>query len=276
MIMNHEKRAEYQSISAIKSKAASWAANAMPHRLEGPVNEQGTIGLVHQQLAGGQTTPLSSGQAGKILLRQIAEQEWDEELLRLAIREGRLYLALPEAEQPASEQAAVEKRQEMSPQGKKEEPSIEQAAVEERPEMSPQGKKEQPSIEQAAVEECQLSPEQVREKILDYVERISPYATCAKVRDIWQTILQDEELFPLFRFTRYAKSRGRINWYRVTVVMCQLYELGVYRQELSAEKLHCCLEGTKRRNARYTGMSRYLLEREQSKRIQQILRQFRP
>ena len=232
MIMNHEKRAEYQSISAIKSKAASWAANAMPHHLEGPVNEQGTIGLVHQQLAGGQTTPLSSGQAGKILLRQIAEQEWDEEMLRLAIREGRLYLALPEAEQPASEQAAAE--------------------------------------------ECQLSPEQVREKILDYVERISHYAACAKVRAIWQTILQDEELFPLFRFTRYAKSRGRINWYRVTVVMCQLYELGVYRQELSAEKLHCCLEGTKRRNARYTGMNRYLLEREQSKRIRQILRQFRP
>ena len=230
--MNHEKRAEYQSISAIKSEAASWAANAMPHRLEGPVNEQGTIGLVHQQLAGGQTTPLSSGQAGKILLRQIAEQEWDEEMLRLAIREGRLYLALLEVEQP--------------------------------------------SIEQAAVEECQLSPEQVREKILDYVERISHYAACAKVRAIWQTILQDEELFPLFRFTRYAKSRGRINWYRVTVVMCQLYEQGVYRQELSAEKLHCCLEGTTRRNARYTGMSRYLLEREQSKRIQQILRQFRP
>ena len=196
------------------------------------MNEQGTIGLVHQQLAGGQTTPLSSGQAGKILLRQIAEQEWDEEMLRLAIREGRLYLALPEAEQPASEQAAVE--------------------------------------------ECQLSPEQVREKILDYVERISHYAACAKVRAIWQTILQDEELFPLFRFTRYAKSRGRINWYRVTVVMCQLYEQGVYRQELSAEKLHCCLEGTTRRNARYTGMNRYLLEREQSKRIQQILRQFRP
>ena len=232
MIMNFEKRTVYQSISAIKSEAASWAANAMPHRLEGPVNEQGTIGLVHQQLAGGQTTPLSSGQAGKILLRQIAEQEWDEEMLRLAIREGRLYLALPEAEQPA--------------------------------------------IEQAAVEECQLSPEQVREKILDYVERISHYAACAKVRAIWQTILQDEELFPLFRFTRYAKSRGRINWYRVTVVMCQLYEQGVYRQELSAEKLHCCLEGTTRRNARYTGMSRYLLEREQSKRIRQILRQFRP
>ena len=230
--MNHEKRAEYQSISTIKSEAASWAANRMPHRLEGPVNEQGTIGLVHQQLAGGQTTPLSSGQAGKILLRQIAEQEWDEEMLRLAIREGRLYLALPEAEQPASEQAAVE--------------------------------------------ECQLSPEQVREKILDYVERISHHAACAKVRDIWQTILQDEELLPLFRFTRYAKSRGRINWYRVTVVMCQLYEQGVYRQELSAEKLHCCLEGTTRRNARYTGMNRYLLEREQSKRIQQILRQFRP
>ena len=196
------------------------------------MNEQETIGLVHKQLAGGQTTPLSSGQAGKILLRQIAEQEWDEEMLRLAIREGRLYLALPVAEQPA--------------------------------------------IEQAAVEECQLSPEQVREKILDYVERISHYAACAKVRAIWQTILQDEDLFPLFRFTRYAKSRGRINWYRVTVVMCQLYEQGVYRQELSAEKLHCCLEGTTHRNARYTGMNRYLLEREQSKRIRQILRQFRP
>lgn len=175
--MNHEKRAEYQSISAIKSKAASWAANAMSHHLEGQVTNS---------------------------------------------------------------------------------------------------KAEQPSIEQAAAEECQLSPEQVREKILDYVERISHYAACAKVRDIWQTILQDEELFPLFRFTRYAKSRGRINWYRVTVVMCQLYEQGVYRQELSAEKLHCCLEGTTRRNARYTGMNRYLLEREQSKRIRQILRQFRP
>lgn len=151
-------------------------------------------------------------------------------MLRQAAREGWLYLAIPEEEQP--------------------------------------------SIEQSAGEESQLSPEQVREKILDYVGRISHYAACTKVQAIWQTILQDEELFPLFRFTRYAKSRGRINWYRVTVVMCQLYEQGVYRQELSAEKLHCCLEGTKRRNARYTGMSRYLLEREQSKRIRQILNQF--
>ena len=120
------------------------------------------------------------------------------------------------------------------------------------------------------------SAEQRIAEILAYVDRLSPYALNAQVHEIWTAILQDEQLQPLFFLTRYSRKCGQVNWYRVTVVVCLLHEQGVYRQELSAEKLHCCLEGTTRRNARYTGMNRYLLEREQSKRIQQILRQFRP
>ena len=111
------------------------------------------------------------------------------------------------------------------------------------------------------------SAEALREKgirtILDYVSRIddctsSDYRT--RIRDIWSQVLHDEVLGDLFFYTRYARNRGEVNWYRVTVMVCLLREWNVYSNQYSGSDLHCILEGTKKRNGRYTGMNRYLLD----------------
>ena len=108
-------------------------------------------------------------------------------------------------------------------------------------------------------------------EILTYIDRISQYAINVHVREIWDDILHDNELQPLFFFTRYSKTRGQINWYRVTAVMCLLYENGVYRNDMTAIKLHLALEGTTRRNNRYNGIGRYLLDQCHIKVVREIV-----
>lgn len=117
--------------------------------------------------------------------------------------------------------------------------------------------------------------EQRIDEILAYVDRISPYALNGHVHAIWEAILHDEQLQPLFFLTRYSRTRGQVNWYRVTAVVCLLHEQGVYRQEVSAVQLHCLLEGSERRTNRYSGMSRYQLEWPQVRIIKRILTQFK-
>ena len=116
--------------------------------------------------------------------------------------------------------------------------------------------------------------EQPLTDVLDYVERIRKYATNTHVREIWEAILNHEQLAPLFRFNRYAATRGQINWYRVTAMVCLLREKGVYRQDMTAVQLHLHLEGTTCRTTLYTGMSRYLLERRELSAVRQILDKF--
>lgn len=111
------------------------------------------------------------------------------------------------------------------------------------------------------------SAEALREKgirtILDYVSRIDDCTSTdyrTRIRDIWSQVLHDEVLGDLFFYTRYARNRGEVNWYRVTVMVCLLHEWNVYSNQYSGSDLHCILEGTKKRNGRYTGMNRYLLD----------------
>ena len=111
-------------------------------------------------------------------------------------------------------------------------------------------------------------------EILAYVDRLSPYALNAQVHEIWVSILQDEQLQPLFFLTRYSRKCGQVNWYRVTVVVCLLHEQGVYRQDMKAVQLHCLLEGSEHRTNYYSGMSRYLLERSEIRVVKRILAQF--
>ena len=111
-------------------------------------------------------------------------------------------------------------------------------------------------------------------EILAYVDRLSPYALNAQVHEIWTAILQDEQLQPLFFLTRYSRTRGQVNWYRVTVVVCLLHEQGVYRQDMKAVQLHCLLEGSEHRTNYYSGMSRYLLDQPEIRVVKRILRQF--
>lgn len=124
-------------------------------------------------------------------------------------------------------------------------------------------------------EESDGREQQYLDSILDYVKPIAAYATCPCVGDIWEAVLRDERLTPLFFLTRYGSSRGQVNWYRVTALMCLMRDEGLYCQDISASGLHCILEGTTRRNRRYTGMGRYLFDREQIRIIRQIVNKMR-
>ena len=112
-------------------------------------------------------------------------------------------------------------------------------------------------------------------RILTYVQPIAPYSPYPCVGDIWDAVLHDQRLAPLFFLTRYSQSRGTVNWYRVTALMCLMRELGVYQTEIPASRLHCILEGTNRRTNYYTGMGKYLFEKAEIKAIREILNRFR-
>lgn len=99
--------------------------------------------------------------------------------------------------------------------------------------------------------------------IMEYVGRIDDCAYpeySTHIRDVWNAIVHDPSLTELFFLTRYASSRGEVNWYRVNVVICLLLELGVYRKEFTGVDLHCLCERTTRKGKHYQGMYRYQLE----------------
>lgn len=113
------------------------------------------------------------------------------------------------------------------------------------------------------------SVEELREKgihsILEYVSRIDDCTSSiyrSHIRMIWEQILRDPVLGNLFFYTRYARNRGEVNWYRVTAAVCLLHDWNVYRNDFTSTQLHCVLEGAKKRNSRYTGMSRYLFDHD--------------
>ena len=110
--------------------------------------------------------------------------------------------------------------------------------------------------------------------ILEYVKPIAAHASCPRVGDIWEAVLSDPRLAPLFFFQRYRSTRGKVNWYRVTALVCFLREHAVYSREIPAQRLHCILEGTQRRTSRYTGMNRYLFENSQIRVLREILNKF--
>ncbi len=117
------------------------------------------------------------------------------------------------------------------------------------------------------------TPEKSREAgiqaILRYVSRIDACASDAyrsSIHTLWEQILCSPELGDLFFLNRYSNSRGEPNWYRVNVVMAVLLENNIYkRNAYTAVQLHLMMEQSEKRNSHYTGMNRYLLERDQIK-----------
>ncbi len=108
-------------------------------------------------------------------------------------------------------------------------------------------------------------------EILTHVGRISEYATTPKVGDIWQAILHDADLSPLFFLTRYSSTRGQINWYRVAAVVCLLREKGIYQKDISGKELCRCMEGATQCPKHYSGMGPYLLDVVQMGLVREIL-----
>ena len=117
--------------------------------------------------------------------------------------------------------------------------------------------------------------QQLVASILTYVQPIAEYSTCPRVGEIWEAVLNDDRLAPLFFFSRYSRSRGKVNWYRVTALMCLLHEFGIYDKDIPSQRLHCILEGTQKRTNRYTGMNRYLFEVAQIRVLREILNKFK-
>ena len=113
--------------------------------------------------------------------------------------------------------------------------------------------------------------------ILQYVSRIDacasrPYVTTIHL--LWEQILRSPELGPLFFFDRYRTSRGQPNWYRVNAVVTTLLEHDIYQRDTyTSLQLHMLMEQTTRRTNRYSGMNRYLLDREE---MAILLRMIRP
>lgn len=111
--------------------------------------------------------------------------------------------------------------------------------------------------------------------ILQYVSRID---TCASsqyaptIHRLWEEILHSPQLGPLFFLGRYRSSRGRPNWYRVNAVVMALLEHNVYRKDAyTALQLHMLMEQTTVRTNHYSGMNRYLLQREEMALLLQLL-----
>ena len=126
----------------------------------------------------------------------------------------------------------------------------------------------------ALQEQTTFNRQQLVVSILTYVQPIDVYSSCPRVGDIWRAVLQDPRLAPLFFFSRYIRSRGKVNWYRVTALVCLLREMGVYNKDIPAQKLHCILEGTQYRTNRYTGMNRYLFEHAHIRALSEILNKY--
>ena len=115
------------------------------------------------------------------------------------------------------------------------------------------------------------SAEDAIDEILSYVGRISQYATTLRIGDIWDAILHDEALSPLFFLTRYSSTRGQINWYRVAAVVCLLREKGIYHKDISCKELCRCMEGATQFRKHYSGMGPYLLDVNQMGLVREIL-----
>ena len=115
-------------------------------------------------------------------------------------------------------------------------------------------------------------------EILTYVSRIdactsSNYRT--HIRAIWEALLVDEAFSQLFFFTRYRSTRGKINWYRVNVLICLLREHHVYQSDrFTGVDLHLRCEQATRRNTHYTCMNRYLLEHREMVMFKRLLMPF--
>ena len=115
------------------------------------------------------------------------------------------------------------------------------------------------------------SAEDAIDEILSYVGRISQYATTLRIGDIWEAILHDEALSPLFFLTRYSNTRGQINWYRVAAVVCLLREMGIYQKDISGKELCQCMGGATLCRKHYSGMGPYLLDVAQRRLLSKIL-----
>ena len=115
------------------------------------------------------------------------------------------------------------------------------------------------------------SAEDAIDEILSYVGRISQYATTLRIGDIWEAILHDEALSPLFFLTRYSNTRGQINWYRVAAVVCLLREMGIYQKDVSGKELCRCMGGATLCQNHYSGMGPYLLDVAQRRLLSKIL-----
>lgn len=77
-----------------------------------------------------------------------------------------------------------------------------------------------------------------------------------------------------FFYTRYARNKGKPNWYSVTAIVFVLQANGVYKASVPAVSLHLMMEQTDKRNSIYTGSSMYYPEHAKIVLLKQLLTVF--
>lgn len=131
-------------------------------------------------------------------------------------------------------------------------------------------------IEPKETSEATLREEGISQ-ILEYVSRIDTCAEepyCTHIRALWERLLHDPTVADIFFYTRYARNKGKPNWYSVTAIVFVLQANGVYKASVPAVSLHLMMEQTDKRNSIYTGSSMYYPEHAKIVLLKQLLTDF--
>lgn len=109
-------------------------------------------------------------------------------------------------------------------------------------------------------------------EILDYVQSIKDYAADewhAKIDDLWQKLVNCDALADYLTMKRGLQT-GHMNRYAITLLVCRMQSMGLYRKDVSMQTLHLKMEGAARKNKYYTSCGNYVLPKE----VKALLRDF--
>ncbi|MCR5435101.1 MAG: hypothetical protein K6F20_11995 [Bacteroidaceae bacterium] len=108
--------------------------------------------------------------------------------------------------------------------------------------------------------------------IIAYVSAIDKYVMPeyqSRIKRIWRELI-NHPVFCNDLVIKKGRGQGRFNRYMVTVIVCWMREMNIYRPDISAQDLHLIMEHCTRRNRYYTGMQNYTLNREQRKWLKKV------
>ncbi len=129
----------------------------------------------------------------------------------------------------------------------------------------------------AVVDDPTQLSEECREEILAYVGRIGHCGngfTADQLHTLWQQLLAEPVLAPYFRMSN-GKNRGKVNYYRVTLVVDMLRDNGLYDSDrYSTLQLHLLMEQKSCKSSFYTSRNNYPFPLKERNSIISIIKHF--
>lgn len=121
-------------------------------------------------------------------------------------------------------------------------------------------------------------PEECRQEIFEYVARIGHCGngfTADQLNGLWQQLLAEPMLMPYFRMSN-GKMRGKVNYYRVNLVVYMLRDNGLYDSDrYSTLQLHLIMEQKPHKSSFYTSRNNYNFPLKERQRLISIIKQFK-